>query len=503
MSFFSKYPRFCVSKRVQIKGKNYSFASLYLSLIFLSAVIVFFSFASFVHAQREATENSQPADIRIKDAEQIGVSSQDLEELITVLQDEQKRTEFLNKLQTLRAVSEDQKSGKQEVTIAKGFFQKISSWFADNYVLALEMLKSPEGIKKLITRGVLSVILLGLAIWGLKFLNRRVFDAKNLHFALKYASDIVLAAVALSILLLIWGVNLFGMLGLSVWKQLIISVFTMGIIILIAGVTWRIINTYLTKQEDRLSGDQELGRRANTLFPLLRKILRVVLIVVTILIILPELGVSITPLLAGAGILGIAIGFGAQTLVKDFINGFVILAENTINVGDWVVLGGHDGEVEGLSSRSIRLRDIYGNVYTIPWSSIETVKNQTRDFGYAVVEPGVAYRENINEVMEVIKQVAAEMQQDPDINQDIWSDLQILGLIELDDSAVIVRARFKTSPFKRWFLEREFRKRLKLKFDELGIEIPFPHSTVYFGQDKQGNAPPARLNITKEIGPEG
>ncbi len=503
MSFFSRYPRFCVSKRIQIKGKNYSFATWYLALIFLCALIVFSSFASFVHAQKEDTKNSQPADIRIKDAEQIGVSSQDLDELITVLQDEQKRKEFLNKLQTLRAISEDQKSGKQEVTFAKGSFQKISSWFVDKYALALEMLKSPEGIKILITRSVLSVILLVLTIWGLKFLNRRVFDTKNLHFALKYASDIVIAAVALAILLLIWDVNLFGIVGLSVWKQLIISLLFIGVIIVVAIVVWWIINTYLTKQEDHLSGDQELTSRANTLFPLLRKILRVVLIVVTILIILPELGVSITPLLAGAGILGIAIGFGAQTLVKDFINGFVILAENTINVGDWVILGGHDGEVEGLSNRTIRLRDIYGNVYNIPWSSIETVNNQTREFGYAVVEPGVAYRENINEVIEVIKQVAAEMQHDPNINQDIWSDLQILGLIELDDSAVIVRARFKTSPFNRWFLEREFRKRLKLKFDELGIEIPFPHSTVYFGQDKQGNAPPARLNITKEIGPEG
>ncbi|MFO7752313.1 MAG: mechanosensitive ion channel [Desulfobacteraceae bacterium] len=486
-----------------MKGNNYSFPILNLALIFLSAVIVFFSFASFVNAQKEAAENSRPADIRIKDAEQIGVSSQDLEELITVLQDEQKRTEFLNKLQTLRAVSEAQKSKEREVTIAKGFFQEIGSWFADKYALALEMLKSPKGIKIIITRSVLSVVLLVLVIWGLKFLNRKVFDAKNLHFALKYACDIVLSAVALSILLLIWDVNLFRKIGLSVWKQLILSGLFIGVIIGVAIFVWWIINIYLTKEEDHLSGDQELARPANTLFPLLRKILGVVLIIVTILIILPELGVSITPLLAGAGILGIAIGLGAQTLVKDFINGFVILAENTINVGDWVVLGGHDGEVEGLSSRTIRLRDIYGNVYVIPWSSVETVKNQTRGFGYAVVEPGVAYRENINEVMEVIKQVAAEMQQDPDINQDIWSDLQILGLIELDDSAVIVRARFKTSPFKRWFLEREFRKRLKLKFDELGIEIPFPHSTVYFGQDKQGNAPPARLNITKEIGPEG
>ena len=499
MSFLSKYPRCCVSKRFQIKGKKYSFATLYLALIFLSAVIVFSSFPSFVHAQKEATENSQPADMRIKDVEKIDVSSQDLEGIVTVLQDEQKRADFLNKLQTLRAVSEDQK----EVTIAKGIFQNITSWFADKYALAREMLKSSEGIKILITRSVLSVILLVAAIWGLKFMNRKVFDTKNLHFALKYGSDIVLAAAALSILLLIWNVNLFGMLGLSVWKQLIISLLSIGIIIVVAIVVWRIINTFLSKQEDYLSGDQGVARRANTLFPLLRKILRVVLIIVTILIILPELGVNVAPLLAGLGVLGIAVGFGAQTLVKDFINGFFILAEDSIHVGDWVALGGHDGQVEGLSIRNIRLRDIYGNVYTIPWGSVDTVKNQTREFGYAVVEPGVAYRENINEVIEVVKQVASEMQQDPDLSQDILSDLQILGLIELGDSAVIVRARFKTAPFKRWYLEREFRKRLKIRFDELGIEIPFPHSTVYFGQDKQGDAPPARLNITKEIGAEG
>ncbi len=461
--------------------------------------ILFFSVYS-LHAQEAADGSTNSTDVLIQNSKQLGVSSQNLEELISVLENEEKRTEFLDKLQALNAALEDQKSGEQEVTVAQGFYKKLGSWFSDKYNRTLEMLKSPEGIKILLIRSLFSIILMLLTVGFLKFLNRRFFDQRNIHFALKYISDVLLAGVALLVLLLIWGVNLFGIFGLTIWKRLTTSVLTIGVVILAAMIAWRIINTYLIKQEEHLSGDQDLARRANTLFPLLRKILRVVLVIVTVLIILPELGVNITPLLAGAGIAGIAIGFGAQTLVKDFINGFFILAENAINVGDWVALGGHDGQVEGLSIRNIRLRDIYGNLYTIPWSSVETVKNQTREFGYAVVEPGVAYRENINEVIEVVKQVAAQMQQDPSINKDILSDLQILGLIELGDSAVVVRTRFKTTPFKRWFLEREFRKRLKIRFDELGIEIPFPHSTVYFGQDKHGNAPPARINMTKEVG---
>ncbi|MFW6415614.1 MAG: mechanosensitive ion channel domain-containing protein [Thermodesulfobacteriota bacterium] len=474
-------------------------------LQFIAFLLLFslFSLAAYtVHAQEKPSGSSNAADGLMQDSKELGVSGQDLDELIAVLENEQKRTEFLDKLQTLQAVLDKQKTGEQDITPAKGLFRRIGSWFAAKYALALEMLKSPEGFKILLTRSVLSIVLLTLILWGLRLLHRKVYVRRKMHFLLKYLIDTALATVALSVVLLFWGVNLFGRIGVSVWKQLSISALTIGAIIFAAIIAWRIINTYLTKQADHLSGDEDLARRANTLFPLLRRILRVVVIVVTILIILPELGVNITPLLAGAGIVGIAIGFGAQTLVKDFINGFFILAENAINVGDWVALGGHDGQVEGLSVRNIRLRDIYGNVYTIPWSSVETVKNQTREFGYAVVEPGVAYREDINEVIEVIKQVAAEMQQDPNINQDILSDLQVLGLIEWGDSAIIVRARFKTTPFKRWFLEREFRKRLKIRFDELGIEIPFPHSTVYFGQDKKGEAPPARINLTKEVAPE-
>ena len=469
---------------------------------YLAVFSILFLTAYTAHAQEKPGGNSNAANVLMQDSEELGVSGQDLDELIAVLENEQKRTEFLNKLQTLKAVLDKQKAGEQDVTPAKGLFRRIGSWFGAKYALALEMLKSPEGFKTLLVRSALSIVLLALTLWGLKLMHRKVYERKKLHFILKYLIDTVLVLIVLSVVLLVWGINLFQTVGVTVWKQFSITVLTIGMIILAAFISWRIINTYLTKQADHLSGDEDLARRANTLFPLLRKILRVVVIVVTILIILPELGVNITPLLAGAGIVGIAIGFGAQTLVKDFINGFFILAENAINVGDWVALGGHDGQVEGLSIRNVRLRDIYGNVYTIPWSSVETVKNQTSEFGYAVVEPGVAYREDINEVIEVIKQVAAQMQQDPDINQDILSDLQILGLIEWGDSAIIVRARFKTTPFKRWFLEREFRKRLKIRFDELGIEIPFPHSTVYFGQDKQGEAPPARINLTKEVAPE-
>jgi small conductance mechanosensitive channel len=226
----------------------------------------------------------------------------------------------------------------------------------------------------------------------------------------------------------------------------------------------------------------------------------VILSVVTLLIVLSELGINIAPLLAGAGIVGLAIGFGAQTLVKDLLTGFFVLLENTINIGDWVLLGGHDGQVEGLTIRHVTVRDIYGNLHTVPWSSVVTITNQTREFGYAVVEVGFAYRENIDEVIEVVREVAEEMRRDPNVNADILSELQILGLIELGDSAVVVRTRFKTAPFSRWRLERDFRRRIKNRFDELGIEIPFPHQTVYFGENKQKQAPPARVEIHRESG---
>ncbi|WP_049974662.1 mechanosensitive ion channel family protein [Azospirillum sp. B4] len=240
----------------------------------------------------------------------------------------------------------------------------------------------------------------------------------------------------------------------------------------------------------------EHSARTRTLLPLFRKTLAIVLSTAVALVILSQVGVNVGPLLAGAGIAGIAIGFGAQTLVKDFITGLFILMQDAVAVGDVVAVAGCSGTVEQISIRSMRLRDVSGTVIIIPFSEVTTVKNMTKEFSYAMFEVGVAYREDVDQVSEVLTELGADLQADPDYADRILEPIDILGLDKFADSAVVIKARIKTRPSDQWKVMRAFNRRMKQRFDELGIDIPFPHQTIYFGADKQGKAPPAYVVAT-------
>jgi small conductance mechanosensitive channel len=224
----------------------------------------------------------------------------------------------------------------------------------------------------------------------------------------------------------------------------------------------------------------------------------VALTVMAALTVLSELGIDIGPLLAGAGVVGLAVGFGAQTLVKDIITGLFILLEDSISVGDVVDVAGHSGIVETLTIRTIRLRDVRGTVHTVPFSEVSTVKNLTKDFSYALMEIGVAYRESVDDVIEVIQDVGKNIRADATYANSILDDIQVQGLDRFDDSAVVIRARIKTKPLQQWSVRRALNKALKRRFDELGIEMPFPHQTTYFGENKSGAAPSAPVRLVRE-----
>ena len=208
-----------------------------------------------------------------------------------------------------------------------------------------------------------------------------------------------------------------------------------------------------------------------------------------------EVGINLGPLLAAAGIGGLAIGFGAQTLIKDLISGFFLLLENQVRVGDVVTIGGSGGLVESMGFRTLTLRDLSGNVHIIPNGSVERVVNMTREYSRYVLDVGVAYREDPDEVMAVIQRVGDELRRDPDYGPDMLAPVEILGVDRFADSAVVIRARITTQPIKQWRVGREFNRRLKKAFDAAGIEIPFPHVTVYPGQPKRTDAPPLRVAL--------
>ena len=226
----------------------------------------------------------------------------------------------------------------------------------------------------------------------------------------------------------------------------------------------------------------ELEKRVDTLLGVTRSASHVAIWIVVGMIVLRRIGIDIAPLLAGAGIAGLAIGFGAQELVRDIISGFFILLENQIRTGDVAVINGTGGLVERISLRTTLLRDQTGTVHVIQNGKINSLANMTKDWSGAVFNIGVAYKEDTDRVVEVMKQVAAELHADPAFAPKINEPLEVMGVDDFGDSQVTIRARFKTKPIQQWGVAREYRRRLKKAFERENIEIPFPHRTIYWGE---------------------
>jgi small-conductance mechanosensitive channel len=232
------------------------------------------------------------------------------------------------------------------------------------------------------------------------------------------------------------------------------------------------------------------NKRAFTLTHIVRDVARIVLLFVGITMILSELGIDLKPLLAAAGLGGLAIGFGAQSLVKDLISGFFMLWENSVRVGDVVEVAGVAGLVEEIDLRSIKLRDMSGNLHVVPNGVIDKVKNLTKDYSYYLFEIGVAYRENVDEVMGVLQEIAEELRRDSRFADDILEPLEMLGVDQFKDSAMMIKCRIKTEPAKQWRVGREMNRRIRNTFDAKGIAIPFPYQPNYWGEPKQGTPQP-------------
>ena len=245
--------------------------------------------------------------------------------------------------------------------------------------------------------------------------------------------------------------------------------------------------------------DSEMRKRTHTLTSVIRNALNVLFICIAGLMILDTLEIDVKPILATAGVLGVAVGFGAQQLVRDIINGFFILLDDQIRVGDVVEIAGKSGLVENVNLRITTLRDLAGNVHYVRNGDITVVTNMTKEWSRYVFEISVAYRENVDEVIAVLRQVDDDLRQDPMFGKDILEPLEILGLDKFADSAVIIKALIKTKPICQWSIGREFNRRMKIRFDALGIEIPFPHVTLYMGQDKKGGSPPVHVTVSDGI----
>ena len=283
---------------------------------------------------------------------------------------------------------------------------------------------------------------------------------------------------------------------LGEWRELATIALHVAIILGLSWLAMRLSRKLIVRLRLHLLqdiDDHEQVKRLDTLGRVFRYVTTVIITLTGSMLVLSVIGISIAPILATAGVLGIAVGFGAQSLVKDYFNGFFLLLEDQIRQGDVVEVADKGGLVEEMTLRYIRLRDYEGSVHTIPNGIVGTVTNRSRGYAYAVVDVGVAYREDIDEVYAVMRAVAAELRADPDMATKIVDDIEIAGVDQWGDSAVVIRCRFKVMPLEQWGVRRNFLHRLKKAFDAAGIEIPYPHVTVYAGQPKQGQAAPLPL----------
>ena len=263
---------------------------------------------------------------------------------------------------------------------------------------------------------------------------------------------------------------------------------------LLMNLSRKLIRMFRNYMNSRTDSAEEI-RRIETLARVFRHTTIVVISLVAGMLALSELGISIAPILGAAGVVGIAVGFGAQSLIKDYFNGFFMLLENQIRQGDVVEISGKGGLVEDVTLRYVCLRDYEGNVHYIPNGLITTVTNKSRGYAYAVIDVSIAYSENIDEVCEVMREVAGQLRASEAVGAKILDDIDIAGVQDWAGSAIVIRCRFKTVALEQWGVRREFLRRLKEAFDARGIEIPYNHMdlTIYAGRDKQGNAPVFRV----------
>jgi moderate conductance mechanosensitive channel len=274
------------------------------------------------------------------------------------------------------------------------------------------------------------------------------------------------------------------------WETLTLTGLRIIVMLLVAWIALKLLQRSLHRLEKRLivksvhEGEppSESQKRIETIVRLVKQGLQLAILVTFGLVILKEIGVEVTPILASAGVVGLAVGFGAQNLVRDVIAGFFIILENQIRVGDVAIVNGTGGLVEHINFRTTILRDLAGVVHVFPNGSITSLSNLTTEWSAYVFEIGVAYKEDTDHVIEIMKNVGKTMLEDQQYRQYMLEAPDIFGIEKFADSAVIIKGRIKTKPIRQWEVGREFLRRIKYAFDENSIEIPVPHRSIFFDE---------------------
>ena len=313
--------------------------------------------------------------------------------------------------------------------------------------------------------------------------------------ALRVLRTVIVVAVIMVVL------DAWGAFNLAAWyasergANLVGNLISVAVILIVSLGVWLGLASLIEHKLNPETGHGEPSARAKTLLSLFRNALAIAMVTITGMIVLSEIGINIGPLIAGAGVLGLAIGFGAQKLVQDVITGVFIQVENAMNTGDVVTVGGVTGTAERLSIRSVGIRDLSGTYHIVPFSSVDTVSNYMREYGNHVGEYGIGYNESIDEAIEQLQLAFEDLKASEEHGHKLLADLTVAGVTALADSSVNIRVVIKTTPGDQWGVGRAYNRLVKLRFDSAGIEIPFPHTTLYFGETKGGKTPPANVRI--------
>lgn len=368
-------------------------------------------------------------------------------------------------------------------------FAVMALWF----VWALDV---HNGYRVLIALGGRSIaVMIGMRIVSIvvfgalaRLFQRRDDDRTLVHLhayryypLLRRIVSTVIAIVTVVLLLQIWGVPIFHAFKTgTIGHRLASALMTIAIAALVALFVWEAANIAIERRLQQWTREGNLVRaaRLRTLLPMLRSLLLIMIALVVVLTGLSQIGVNIGPLLAGASIFGVALGFGSQKLVQDFITGIFLLMENAMQVGDWVTLAGVSGTVEYLSIRTVRLRGGDGSLYTIPFSSVTTVNNTNRGLGNAAVKVSIAYGQDIDPAIATLKEIGAALRDDPNYKDGILSDFSYWGVDQVDGATVTLAGQIQCKDSTRWGVQREFNRRIAVLFRERGIRIANPQRSV-------------------------
>lgn len=453
------------------------------------------------------TANAQMGPFLPSAQKEEGVKQEDIQKLIDTLQSDTDRKDLVNNLKLLldeqakndAASTEDalpslteQLGVRGQISTAVKKYEKfldrnaISSSFVHQSIGTMITLLLGIGlflgVRKIAMRAIMGIEHLSEKI-GIR-LSRISFYTRVFQTVLKF----LIIGVMTYTIAKIWDLeHVVSIFESASMKSFLTSSITVLLVAICAALIWEAVGVYLSyilKQ-----ADDNNQTRVKTLLPLIRNIVLSVFALLFGLVIMSEMGLNVAPFLAGAGVIGVAVGFGAQSMVKDFLTGFTIVLEDIIRVGDVVSLGGCTGSVEQITLRKVQLRDFAGVVYTIPFSQITTIQNMTKNFSYYVMDVSVDYKHNTDDVIAALKEIDQDLRADPEFKTMILEPIEIVGVDRFADNAVVIKARIKTLPIKQWAVGREFNRRMKMAFDQKGIEIPFPQRVI-----KMVQLPPTPLN---------